>query len=199
VFQFPFQLMDVAAWRREMRARLIDARLGISAEEHERSSRAIVNRVDGILGPIPPQTISAYWPFKGEVDLRPLMGRLQAMGWITSLPSVVRRRSPLEFLEWRDGMEMDLGPYDIPVPRNRKVVRPDVVIAPLVAFDRNNYRLGYGSGFFDITLAALQPPPLTIGVGFEISGVETIHPLPTDIPLNLIVTEAGVWKPGRLE
>jgi len=191
--------MDVAAWRREMRARLIDARLGISAEEHERSSRAIVNHVEGILGPIPPQTISAYWPFKGEVDLRPLMGRLQAMGWITALPSVVRRRSPLEFLEWRDGMEMDLGPYDIPVPRNRKVVRPDVVIAPLVAFDRNNYRLGYGSGFFDITLAALQPPPLTIGVGFEISGVETIHPLPTDIPLNLIVTEAGVWKPGRLE
>jgi 5,10-methenyltetrahydrofolate synthetase len=191
--------MDVAAWRREMRARLIDSRLRISAEEHERSSRAIVNHVEGILGPIPPQTISAYWPFKGEVDLRPLMGRLQAMGWITALPSVVRRRSPLEFLEWRDGMEMDLGPYDIPVPRNRKVVRPDVVIAPLVAFDRNNYRLGYGSGFFDITLAALQPPPLTIGVGFEISGVETIHPLPTDIPLNLIVTEAGVWKPGRVE
>jgi 5,10-methenyltetrahydrofolate synthetase len=96
-------------------------------------------------------------------------------------------------------MEMDLGPYDIPVPLNRKVVRPNVVIAPLVAFDRKNYRLGYGSGFFDITLAELQPPPLTIGVGFEIAAVETIHPLPTDIPLNLIVTEAGAWKPGRVE
>jgi 5,10-methenyltetrahydrofolate synthetase len=191
--------MDVAAWRREMRARLIDARLGISAEEHERFSRTIENRIEGILGSLPPQILSAYWPFKAEVDLRPLMGRLQARGWVTALPSVVRRRSPLEFLEWTDGMEMDLGPYDIPVPRNRKIVRPTVVIAPLVAFDRNNYRLGYGSGFFDITLAALQPPPLTIGVGFEITGVETIHPLPTDIPLNLIVTEAGVWKPGRAE
>jgi 5-formyltetrahydrofolate cyclo-ligase len=176
--------MDVAAWRREMRARLIDARLGISAEDHERFSRAIENRIEGILDSLPPQTLSAYWPFKGEVDLRPLMGR---------------RRSPLEFLEWTDGMEMDLGPYDIPVPRNRKVVRPNVVIAPLVAFDRKNYRLGYGSGFFDITLAELQPPPLTIGVGFEIAAVETIHPLPTDIPLNLIVTEAGAWKPGRVE
>jgi 5-formyltetrahydrofolate cyclo-ligase len=189
--------MEVAAWRREMRARMIDARLGIPAEEHERSSRAIENRIEGILEPLPPRTLSAYWPFKAEVDLRPLMRRLQARGWITALPSVVRRRSPLEFLEWTDGMEMDLGPYDIPVPRSHKVVRPDVVIAPLVAFDRNNYRLGYGSGFFDITLAELKPPPLTIGVGFEITGVETIYPLPTDVPLNLIVTEAGVWKPGR--
>lgn len=191
--------MDVAAWRREMRARLIDARLGISAEDHERFSRAIENRIEGILDSLPPQTLSAYWPFKGEVDLRPLMGRLRSRGWVTALPSVVRRRSPLEFLEWTDGMEMDLGPYDIPVPLNRKVVRPNVVIAPLVAFDRKNYRLGYGSGFFDITLAELQPPPLTIGVGFEIAAVETIHPLPTDIPLNLIVTEAGAWKPGRVE
>jgi 5-formyltetrahydrofolate cyclo-ligase len=191
--------MDVAAWRREMRARLIDARLGISPREHERSSRTIENRIEGILGSLPPQILSAYWPFKAEVDLRPLINRLQDRGWVTALPSVVHRRSPLEFLEWTEGMEMDLGPYDIPVPRNRKIVRPTVVIAPLVAFDRNNYRLGYGSGFFDITLAALQPPPLTIGVGFEIAGVETIHPLPTDIPLNLIVTEAGVWKPGRAE
>jgi 5-formyltetrahydrofolate cyclo-ligase len=190
--------MDLAAWRRELRARLIEARLGISAEEHKRSSRAIENRIEGILGDLPPQTISAYWPFKAEVDLRPLMERLQARGWITALPSVVRRGSPLEFLQWTTGMEMDLGPYDIPVPRNRTIVRPNVVIAPLVAFDRHNYRLGYGSGFFDITLAALQPPPLTIGAGFEITSVETIHPLPTDIPLSLIVTEAGVWKPGRV-
>ena len=191
--------MDVAAWRREMRSRLIDARLGISAEEHERSSRAIVKYLEGILDSLPPQTLSAYWPFKAEVDLRPLMERLQLEGWVTALPSVVSRRSPLEFLQWTPGMEMDLGPYDIPVPRNRKIVRPNIVIAPLVAFDRNNYRLGYGSGFFDITLAALQPPPLTIGVGFELSSLETIHPLPTDIPLNLVVTEAGVWKPGRPE
>jgi 5-formyltetrahydrofolate cyclo-ligase len=190
--------MNVAVWRRELRARLIDARLGISVEEHERSSLAIENRLDGILGALSPQTLSAYWPYKGEVDLRPLMGRLQNAGWVTALPRVVRRRSPLEFLQWTADMEMDKGAYDIPVPRNRIIVRPDIVIAPLVAFDRNNYRLGYGSGFFDVTLAALQPVPLTIGVGFEMSAVETIHPLPTDIPLNLIVTESGVWKPGRV-
>ena len=91
-------------------------------------------------------------------------------------------------------MEMDLGPYEIPVPRDRSVVQPNVVIAPLVAFDRKNFRIGYGSGYFDITLASLDPSPLTIGVGFELSCLETIYPLPTDIPLNLIVTVAGVRK-----
>jgi len=186
--------MDVTAWRREMRARLIDARLGISEEEHQRASLSIENRLEAILGSLPPQTLSAYWPFKAEVDLRPLMERLQNKGWVTALPRVVGRRRPLEFLRWIAGMEMDPGAYDIPVPRDRNIVQPTVVIAPLVAFDKSNYRIGYGSGFFDITLAALQPPPLSIGVGFELSGIETIHPLPTDIPLNLIVTEAGVWR-----
>jgi len=186
--------MDVAAWRRETRARLIEARLAISAEEHRRASLAIENRLEEILGSLPPQTLSAYWPLKLEVDLRPLLERLQQKGWVTALPSVVRRRAPLEFLQWTAGMEMDLGPYDIPVPRDRRIVHPNIVIAPLVAFDRNNYRLGYGAGYFDITLAALQPPPQTIGVGFELSSLETIYPMPTDIPMNLIVTEAGVWK-----
>jgi len=189
--------MDVAAWRRETRARLIDARIGIPSEEHQRASRVIVDRLEEILGTLPPQTLSGYWPFKAEVDLRPMMERLQVQGWVTALPAVVRRRAPLEFLQWTSGMEMDLGPYDIPVPRDRKIVRPDIVIAPLVAFDRNNYRLGYGSGYFDITLAALQPAPKSIGVGFDLSSLDTIHPLPTDIPLSLIVTESGIWKSGR--
>lgn len=186
--------MDVAAWRREMRNRMIDARVGISPEEHQRASQSIEDRLEEILGFLPPQILSGYWPFKAEFDLRPLMQRLQFKGWVTALPAVVGRRQPLEFLKWTAGMAMDLGPYDIPVPRERTVVRPDIVIAPLVAFDRNNYRLGYGSGYFDITLAAMQPPPQTIGVGFQLSSLETIYPLTTDIPLNLVVTEAGVWR-----
>jgi len=186
--------MDVAAWRRETRARLIDARLAISPEEHKRASQSIEDRLLEILEFLPPQTLSGYWPFKNEFDLRPLMQRLQFKGWVTVLPAVVGRRKPLEFLKWTAGMEMDTGPYDIPVPRERTLLLPDIVIAPLVGFDRSNYRLGYGSGYFDITLASMHPSPQTIGVGFQQSGLDTIHPLPTDIPLNLVVTEAGVWR-----
>jgi len=189
--------MDVAAWRRETRKRLIDLRLEISPEEHQRASRAIEIHLETILNGLPPQTLSGYWPYRGEVDLRPLMERLQLRGWVTALPSVVARRTPLEFLQWTAGMEMDSGPYDILMPRERKLVRPDIVIAPLVAFDSNNYRLGYGSGYFDITLASLQPPPQAIGVGFEICRLETIYPLSTDIPFSLVVTDAGIWKAGR--
>ena len=89
---------------------------------------------------------------------------------------------------------MDSGVYGIPVPRIRIPVLPDVIVIPLVGFDAQNFRLGYGAGYFDITLAALEPRPLTIGVGFEVARLETIYPHPNDIPLDLIVTEAGVQK-----
>jgi 5,10-methenyltetrahydrofolate synthetase len=184
--------VDVAAWRRETRARLIDARSRIPAEEHQRVSLAIVGRLESLLAGFSAQTISSYWPYKGEVDLRALMERLRARGWITALPSVVGPRTPLEFRLWDSESEMEAGVYGIPVPRDRNLVTPDVIITPLVAFDTAKYRLGYGAGYFDATLASLEPRPRAIGVGFELGSVETIYPMETDIPMEFIVTEAGV-------
>jgi len=188
--------MDLAAWRRETRARLIEARGQIPAEEHQTRSLAIEGFLEEVLHPLPPQIISAYWPFKGEVDLRALIERLEVRGWTPALPSVVGRGKPLEFLRWISGAEMDVQSFGIPVPRVREVVRPEVVIMPLVGFDSLNYRLGYGAGYFDITLANMQPMPRTIGIGFELSRLETIHPLPTDIPVDFVITEAGIQKPA---
>ena len=87
-------------------------------------------------------------------------------------------------------MAMASGVYDIPVPEARNVVRPDVVLAPLVGFDAENYRLGYGGGYFDRTLAALAPRPVAIGVGFEVQHLDSVYPRPHDIPMEVIVTEA---------
>lgn len=186
--------MDVAVWRRETRARLIAQRQQIPPEEHQRWSLKIEGFLEAALLDLPPQTVSAYWPFQAEVDLRALIDRLRAKGWIAALPLVVKKRSPLEFLRWSADAEMDAGVYGIPVPLIRIPVQPDVVIIPLVGFDALNFRLGYGAGYFDITLAALQPRPRTIGVGFELSRLETIHPHLTDIPLDLIITEAGIQE-----
>lgn len=183
--------MNVVEWRKETRARLIDERGRIPADEHQRASLAIEKSLEAVLEQLPPQTLSAYWPYKGEVDLRPLLTRLQAKGWMTALPRVVGKRLPLEFLRWTAGMEMDAGVYGIHVPRVQEIVRPDTIVMPLVAFDDENYRLGYGAGYFDITLVRLQPRPRSIGVGFEFTRLKTIHPLPTDIPLDLVITEAG--------
>jgi 5,10-methenyltetrahydrofolate synthetase len=166
-----------------------------SAGRHgPRAVADLLGFLEEILEGLPPQDLSAYLPFKGEVDLRGLMGRLEVRGWITAVPSVVRRGAPLEFLRWSAGTEMDSGVYGIPVPRPRVPVQPTVMVIPLVGFDALNFRLGYGAGYFDITLAALQPHPLTIGVGFELSRLETIYPHPADIPLDLIVTESGIQK-----
>jgi 5,10-methenyltetrahydrofolate synthetase len=82
--------------------------------------------------------------------------------------------------------------WNIPIPEIRDIVVPQAVLAPLVGFDRQCYRLGYGGGYFDRTLATLSPRPLAIGVGYEISQLETIFPQSFDIPMDVIVTEARI-------
>jgi 5,10-methenyltetrahydrofolate synthetase len=183
---------NLAAWRRETRARLIEARQKIPAGDHQRWSLLIEAFVEEALSALPPQTFSFYWPFRGEVDLRALAERLEMKGWKPSLPSVVGKGKALEFLRWVSGAEMDIQSFGIPVPRVRELVHPTVIIMPLVGFDAQNYRLGYGAGYFDITLANRDPLPRTLGIGFELSRLETIHPIPTDVPVDLIVTEAGI-------
>jgi 5,10-methenyltetrahydrofolate synthetase len=84
--------------------------------------------------------------------------------------------------------------WNIPIPESSEVVVPQAVLAPLVGFDRQCYRLGYGGGYFDRTLAALSPRPLAIGVGFEMSQIETIFPQSFDIPMDVIVTEARIRR-----
>ena len=71
---------------------------------------------------------------------------------------------------------------------------PEAVLAPLVGFDRQCYRLGYGGGYFDRTLAAMTPRALAIGVGFELSLIETIYPQAFDVPMDLIVTEVALRR-----
>ena len=86
------------------------------------------------------------------------------------------------------------GGWDIPFPERREIVAPSAVLAPLVGFDPACFRLGYGGGYFDRTLAALSPRPLAIGVGFATQEIETIYPQPFDIPMDWIVTEAGMRR-----
>jgi 5-formyltetrahydrofolate cyclo-ligase len=184
--------VDTAAWRRETRKLSIAERLRMAPEAHQAAATAVESALAGFLLPLPPQTLGAYWPYRGEVDLGRLMQKLRDRGWITALPRVVGPHQPLEYLRWDADSEMEAGVYGIPVPRARVPVRPDVLLAPLVAFDEAKYRLGYGAGYFDATLAGLAPRPRAIGVGFELGRVHTTYPLATDIPMDLIVTEAGI-------
>jgi 5-formyltetrahydrofolate cyclo-ligase len=153
--------------------------------------RAIEAALWNVLAARPPGVIGVYWPFRGEFDPRPLFDRLIGHGWRAALPAVIDRKGPLEYRLWQPGEPLVAGVWDIPIPEKREVVLPQTVLAPLVGFDLECYRLGYGGGYFDRTLAAAAPRPLAVGVGFELSGLDTIHPQPFDMPMDLIVTEAG--------
>jgi 5-formyltetrahydrofolate cyclo-ligase len=122
------------------------------------------------------------------------MRSLHDLGVRLALPVVVERARPLVFREWWPGIRMVPGIWGIPVPAEGDAVLPDALLAPLVGFDARGHRLGYGGGYYDRTLAALPERPLVIGVGFEPSGMETIHPQPHDIPMDLIVTERRTFR-----
>lgn len=92
---------------------------------------------------------------------------------------------------------MTKGVFDLPVPDGTEVVRPEALLIPPVGFDAQGYRLGYGGGYFDRTLAAMVPQPLKIGVAFELSRIPTIYPQPHDVPMDFIVTEAGVHHASK--
>jgi 5-formyltetrahydrofolate cyclo-ligase len=188
---------EVRAWRKAQRETLIGQRLSVPRDERARCDKAISARLGHLLPALEGQrSIGVYWPFKGEYDARPLMRSLHLQGVRLSLPVVVERARPLVFREWWPGIRMVPGIWGIPVPAEGNAVLPDVLLAPLVGFDAGGYRLGYGGGYYDRTLAALPERPLVVGVGFETSGMETIHPQPHDIPMDLIVTERRTIRIG---
>ncbi len=179
---------DLARWRREMRERLIAARLATPTAERARAARRIAVTLDRMVRPEPGLAIGLYWPFRGEPDLRDWMRAAVATGARVALPVVVARDRPLVFRQWRPGCKMTRGVWGIPAPSEGPEIAPDVVIAPLVGFDPGCYRLGYGGGFYDRTLASMSVRPMAIGVGFEDAALPTIHPQPHDIPMDAIVT-----------
>ena len=181
---------ETLAWRKEQRAQLIPARVAIPDVTRDAWTKRIIASLEPIVMAID-GPVSFYWPFRGEPNLRPLMRRMVAAGKSVALPVVVEKRHPLEFRPWTPGCEMILGVWNIPIPDTRERVTPQLLLAPVVGFDPQRYRLGYGGGYFDRTLAALGSARTVIGVGYDSQAIATIHPLPHDIPMDRIVTESG--------
>jgi 5-formyltetrahydrofolate cyclo-ligase len=188
----------LADWRRAQRERLIAERLAMTDEAYEAASAAICAFVLERLGKIGGGVIvGGYWPIRREPDCPPLLRRIVEAGGQAALPAIVAPKQPLEFRSWTPEAAMETGLFDIPHPVGGAVVTPTVLLVPLVGFDAAGHRLGYGGGFYDRTLADLAPRPLAIGLGFEFARLESIRPRPHDQFMDLIVTEAGVFKPVR--
>lgn len=189
-------------WRKNQRTELMARREAVAAEDHRRWSAAIGATLEQGFPALQKGVVGFCWPHRGEYDPRPAMAFFQGHGATLALPEMVNEAgnevqdngAPLRFRKWWPQAPMKTGAYAIPVPDNTELVTPDAVIMPMLGFDQQGYRLGYGGGYFDRTLAAIKPRSLAIGVAFEILRLESIHPRPHDIAMDFVVTEAGIYR-----
>lgn len=151
-------------------------------------------------GELTGQTVSGFIPYLSEIDTRPLLSSLAAKGLATSLPVVIKDRAPLEFRTWAPGEPTIPGRWGIPVPpEGSPVVDPDILLVPMLAYDRHGYRLGYGGGFYDRTLEKLRAlkPVTAIGVAYSGQRVDAVVRGEHDQPLDWVLTEKGPFRPGK--
>jgi 5-formyltetrahydrofolate cyclo-ligase len=187
---------DRAALRRQG----VDRRLALSADDCAALSATICAQLRGQFPELAELRVGFCWPVKNEPDLRPLMiawldaAKIAGTGFAALLPVVIAPGAPLAFRAWTPGSELVDDRYGIPTPAAGEFLVPQALLLPVNAFDAAGYRIGYGGGFFDRTLAALNPAPFCIGVGFELARVDSIRPEAHDIRLNAMVSEAGVMR-----
>lgn len=161
----------------------------------QRIADDISDRLGGFLDRAAGRRVAFYWPMRGEPDLRPLVRTLLGRGVAAALPVVVEPERPLEFWAWHPAARMRRQEvWGIPVPAERNPVRPDVLLIPLIGFDRDCHRLGHGGGYYDRTLAILDPRPFAVGVGAAHGEIETIYPQPHDVAMDAIVTEREILE-----
>lgn len=157
---------------------------------------AVAYLLEAVL-PYKGRPLAGYMPIRTEVDPVPVMAAMDAFGPVC-VPVIEAAGRPLQFHAWTPGCEMVEGAFGAAIPAKSEVVIPQVVIVPLVAFDRKGGRLGYGGGFYDRTLEGLRArgPVTAIGYAFAAQEAEDLPLETTDQPLDAIVTEAGVLRMG---
>lgn len=139
-------------------------------------------------------SVSGYWPIGSEANAMPLLLALGRRGHVLALPVVPRRGEPLDFRRWRPGDPMDTGPFGIAEPQSAApVVEPDLLLVPLLAFDRAGCRLGYGGGYYDRTLAGLRARKriLAVGVAYAAQECAIVPCEEGDAPLDWVLTESA--------
>jgi 5,10-methenyltetrahydrofolate synthetase len=182
--------------RADMRARALAAREAVPASVRAVWEAAIAGHLDELFEQLAPESkvLGFCWPFRAEADLRAWVERWLAAdaARVAVLPVVVAKDAPLVFRRWLPGMQLARDRYGIPYPAAGATLEPGLVLVPLNAFDARGYRLGYGGGYFDRTLATLGA--LTVGVGFELGREADVLPQAHDCALDWLVTEAGAVR-----
>ena len=183
--------MENEPQRKLQRERLLASRAAMTARDvHE---QALQGFVSDWLAQANPRALAFYWPIRGEPDLRDVVADWLEAGThrIAALPAV---SGPiLSFLGWTRHAPMRAAEFSIPVPAQGRPVQPDALLIPCLGFDAQRFRLGYGGGYYDRTLAQTVPWPLCVGIAYESSRLESIDPQPHDMQLDVVITDAGIF------
>ena len=185
---------DISAWRKSLRKSLIERRQAVDATTLESWRMAMDAHLRRGFPGINHGVLALCWPYRNEYDARHVAAKARAAGATTVLPVVLAPATPLVFREWHPGTLLAAGALGIPYPADGPALTPDTVLLPMVGFDAAGYRLGYGGGFFDRTLAAMAKRPVVIGVVHELGKLATIHPQAYDIAMDFVVTERGIYR-----
>lgn len=154
----------------------------------------------------PDTVIGAYWPIKGEFDPLPALHRWKEDGELLDepqprrigLPVMDKQTLTLKFHAWFPGCPMEEDAYGIPKPKDTEVIVPTLLFVPCVGYSPGGFRLGYGGGFYDRTLANLRPKPYTVGLGFAAGFLADLQPEAHDVSLDAMLNELGVVWPMQL-
>jgi len=189
---------DVLKEKQQLRARLKAERAAYDAAHMREAADAVAELGLGFLAPLPTTAIvSGFAPLPEEFRLWPLLRRLHAEGFGLALPVIIGKGKPLLFRSWQPGDATDAGVWGIAQPKADKViVRPDVLLVPLLAFDAKGWRLGYGGGFFDRTLRALRADKaiVAVGVAYAEQRLEAVPHLDYDQRLDWVLTPTGAMR-----
>lgn len=201
-------------WRKSERRRLIAEREAVPPSQRAAWAQHIDAHLQRGFPQLAQACVAFCWPYRGEYDARNLVRQLHQAGARIALPVVVASGSPLLFRQWTPDTPLLSGPLDIPYPGAQSPqLQPSHVLLPVVGIDAAGYRLGYGGGYFDRTLAALaatglaaglatdlatpapgKSAPLVIATGYELCRIPSIDPQLHDIPMDWLVTERGLYR-----
>jgi len=181
-----------------------EAKAALRAEAHKRraqlhpslrldAARDAIAHFEAQLLPAKGEVVAAYWPIRDELDIKDLIIRLMDGAQPLCLPVVVGEADPLELRLWQEGVPLyEAGFGTLAPPDGAPLAVPDIILMPLLGFDRYGTRLGYGGGYYDRTLASLTRRPRLVGFAFARQEIDHIPRASHDVPLDAVVTELGV-------
>lgn len=184
--------------KRELRSIALERREKIAASVNTtHAAKSLESNFLNYFKPTRNETIAVYWPFRQEIDVIPLLRQLDTMGCSCLLPAVIGRKEPLQFRKWKPGDNLVVSRFGVLEPPVRHtIVTPDIIVTPLLAFDSTGYRLGFGGGFYDRTIAELRKLSdfYAVGAAFEGQEIDNVPHDKFDQRLDAIVTEKRVHQ-----